>query len=163
MLGVVALVDAEVRLEVLPLVEVESISATVQVVEMMSACTGRQRRKQDRDQVRPTWAVSPNRRLSAISFKPSSSRRTTSWPWSSSAAKKLSWRSAFDRRLQDTGLSIRAPISGKRNCLIIYKPPKKTDKPITIYSSLSLSSLARSMNYLRYSQSIMKRICCHAD
>ena len=37
------------------------------------------RRKQDRDQVRPTWAVSPNRRLSAISFNPSSSRRTTSW------------------------------------------------------------------------------------
>lgn len=51
--------------------------------------------------------------FSKINYKHGFNRPTIGWPWSSSAAKKHSWKNEYDRKLQAIGWFIRAVPFGK--------------------------------------------------
>lgn len=75
----------------------------------MCPSTGRRRRSR----ARVYRARKSSRASWRISFRPCSNLRTTSWPWSCSAAKRLWWRNESGKRLQVTGSSILVPVFGK--------------------------------------------------
>lgn len=76
-----------------------------------SRCMGRRKRSRGRRRSAP--ARRESRASSRTSYRPSSSPPTTSLPWSSSAARRLSWRRGSGRRPRDTGSYILVPVFGK--------------------------------------------------
>ena len=82
----------------------------------MSPCTGRRRRS--------SGLACPGRRSSRASSRtncrPCSSPRTTSWRWSSSAARRPSWKNGSGRKQPAIGSFILAPVFGEYIIHITY-------------------------------------------
>lgn len=66
-----------------------------------------------RSRARASRARKSSRVSWRINFRLCSSRRTTSWLWSSSAARRRLWKNESGKKPQVTGSSILAPVFGK--------------------------------------------------
>lgn len=78
-----------------------------------------------RSRARASRARKSSRVSWRINFRLCSSRRTTSWLWSSSAARRRLWRNESGKKPQVTGSSILAPVFGKSSAyqLISFNRP----------------------------------------